>query len=732
MFTRQQIASCILAAFVLFIPAAVSAQPAPSGSKLIAANDVTWDSPGANENDSMPIGNGTLAANVWTEKNGDIVLLLASSDAFTETGKLVKLGRVRIATTPNLFADPQSFHQALHLEDGSIVIDAGANHIRIWVDANHPALHVELHTAQPTILRASLETWRKDSSMRDDPADTAGMFENGSAQFPVDFKADTIVPDEKNAITWYHFNQSSIYPTVMQQEHLDSLAQKYPDPLLHRCFGARITGPGLHASALQTLTSDPRTDLRVDVIALAEKSVASPDVFLAHLTAAAATANPANLHAAWTVHSMWWHNFWDRSWIAVSGDDNARKVSQGYAMQRYMMAASSRGELPVKYNGGLFTVGHDVTAPTRNPNADHNPDYRAWGNSYWNQNIRLLPTLAAGRHSADFDLLKPWFHLYLAALPFEKDRAQLYYHHAGASYPETMLLWGVPNLNDFGWNNPSNDIDSHWQRYHIQGSLEVLSEMLDQYDVTSDAQFARSSIVPFGDALVTFYDLHWPRDANGKIRMSPTQSLETYQLTAVDPTPDIAGLRSVIPRLLALPPSLTTAAQRAAWSRTLHDLPELPRGTTAANGKTPPNGQGDPNGTKIILPAETYGRTENSENPELYVAFPSPPPLRRRQAGPQARRRYLQRPPLPAEHLLGTGRHAVRHPRPHLRRAKSRHRRVHRLRQPALPVVLEGRPRLHPRPRQRRLRHGHAAGDAHAGRRQTHLPSARLAQRMDR
>ena len=573
----------------------------------------------------MPIGNGSFAANVWTEQNGDIVLLLSSSDALTETGKLVKLGRVRIAATPNPFANPAGFHQALHLEDGAIEIQSGANKVRIWIDANHPALHVEMQTEHPTTLHATLETWRKDSPMSADPADSAGMFELGSAKFPVDFKADTIVPGEKNAITWYHFNQSSIYPTVMEQEHLQTLLAKYPDPLLHRCFGARITGPGLHSAApssseSRTLESGARTDSRLDIIALADKSVSSPDDFVKRLSAAATTANPASLSSAWAAHVQWWHSFWDRSWISVSGDADARKVTEGYAMQRYMMAASSRGELPVKFNGGLFTVGHDVTGPTRNPNADHNPDYRAWGNSYWNQNIRLLywPLVATG----DFDLLKPWFHLYLAALPFEKDRAELYYHHAGASYPETMLFWGVPNLNDFGWNNPTNDIESHWQRYHIQGSLEVLAEMLDEYDVTGDTQFAKSSLVPFGDALVTFYDLHWPRGADGKIRMTPTQSLETYQLTVVNPTPDIAGLRSVIPRLLALPPGLITAAQRSAWSRTLHDLPELPMGTTAANGKTPPNGQGDPSGTKIILPAETYGRTENSENPELYVAFP--------------------------------------------------------------------------------------------------------------
>jgi hypothetical protein len=49
---------------------------------FVIANDVKWTSLGRSENDSMPIGNGDLAANVWTEQNGDLVLLVAKSDAW--------------------------------------------------------------------------------------------------------------------------------------------------------------------------------------------------------------------------------------------------------------------------------------------------------------------------------------------------------------------------------------------------------------------------------------------------------------------------------------------------------------------------------------------------------------------------------------------------------------------------------------------------------------------------
>src|SRR5271156_1219952 len=59
-------------------------------NRFIAENDVTWTTLGTNENDSMPVGNGDVAANVWTEQNGDIVLLIAKSDTWSENGELLK------------------------------------------------------------------------------------------------------------------------------------------------------------------------------------------------------------------------------------------------------------------------------------------------------------------------------------------------------------------------------------------------------------------------------------------------------------------------------------------------------------------------------------------------------------------------------------------------------------------------------------------------------------------
>jgi alpha-L-fucosidase 2 len=607
--------------FLIFLAATLKSHATPDGYWFVSRYDVTWNTPGTNENDSMPLGNGDLAANVWIEQNGDIMMLLAKADAWTELGKLVKLGRLRIHLEPNPFIRERSFSQTLELENGSIEFKNNGSEMRVWMDANHPVMHITASLEQPAVLRANLELWRTAHPLRGHSPDKGGMYEVGSDSMPVDFEADTVLAPGADSIALFHYNTNSIYPHVLEQQHLESLTSKYPDPLFHRCFGATLIGAGLISLDGRTLNSSaPGQNFKLDLIALTETNVTSAQDWQMHLNALIQKIESTSLPRAWRTHKQWWRNFWNRSWIILEGDPEAETVSQGYAMQRYMIACSSRGAFPVKFNGGLFTVGHDMPDGMDSSVTNHNPDFRAWGNCYWNQNNRLLywPLIATG----DYDLLQPWFNMYLNALPLEKDRTQIYYHHDGASFPETMFFWGLPSLHDFGWNNPSNEIKSAWQRYHIQGSLEVISQMLDYYDNTENTNFARNALVPFADAVITYYDEHWLRDAEGKIRLAPVQSLETYQLTAVNPTPDIAGLRSVIPRLLQLPPGLTTPPLRAGWTKTFNDLPPIPLGRTTANGKLPPFGIVDTNGLVTILPAQEYGRTRNSENPELYVAFP--------------------------------------------------------------------------------------------------------------
>jgi hypothetical protein len=588
---------------------------------------VTWDSPGKGHKDSMPIGNGDIGLNLWTEQNGDIVFLVSKADAWSENGQLVKLGRVRVTLDPSPFKPGTSFRQTLKPSDGEIEVRGDSSTVlRAWVDANSPVIHLEVDGGRPMALRAQVELWRtKPRVTKQNGVELHGIGSlrelNGIPGGEITIDPDTVFPARNNQLTWCHFNTRSIYPLTFENQHLQTLLGKYPDPLLNRAFGMAMKGPGLVSANDRTLQSSrPQSDFRLDLYALTKQPSQLSDWQVA-LAKTIASADATPLETARTAHQKWWDDFWNRSWIKVSGDEAAKNVTQGYAMQRWMNAGAGRGAMPMKFNGSIFTVGQEPTAEQSYDPAkgQTDADFRRWGGNYWFQNTRHLywPMMASG----DFDTLLPLFKMYIDALPLAKDRVRTYHQHDGAIFPETIYFWGLPNNNDFGWGNQNVEIKNTWIRHHVNGGLELTAMMLDAYDFSGSETFAKQFMLPLAVEITTYFDQHWKR-VNGKILFDPSQALEVRQ-QAVNPAQDIAGLMYVLPRLLALPQTLTTPGQREMWKKTLADLPPLPRGRTDAKGKNPETlDQMTPNGTPILLTADKFSKPGNVENSELYSIFP--------------------------------------------------------------------------------------------------------------
>jgi len=286
-----------------------------------------------------------------------------------------------------------------------------------------------------------------------------------------------------------------------------------------------------------------------------------------------------------------------------TGSAPPSEVTNGYVLQRYMNACSGRGASPIKFNGSIFTVEKSPGAPSETPDGD--PDWRCWSGSYWFQNTRLSywPMLASG----DFEMMDPWFRMYLNALPLSKARMQAYYKFDNAaSFQETMNFWGMPNNRDWGWGSAGPEPGNACIGHYFCGGMELTAFMLDRYDFTQDDNFARNTLVPLADPIIAFFDQYWPkRDANWKIIVYPAQALEATMTP--NPMPDIAGLRFILPRLLALPQSTTSEAQRTRWARILKEMPPLP--------------VAEVDGVKLLLASEK-GAVKASENPELYAVFP--------------------------------------------------------------------------------------------------------------
>jgi alpha-L-fucosidase 2 len=548
--------------------------------------DVSWDTPGPGSAQSMPIGNGDIGLNVWTAANGDLVFYISKTDAWggetdpamdpwmKQGGVLMKLGAVRLSLHPApLLPDSHSrvdaaFRQVLRLRDGEVLVregeGAGAVLLRVWVDANNPVIRVEAKSGHPLSLTVDLDDWRIG-------------------------RGDSILPAEPNRITWYHRNAATADPNLADP-HLADLT-----------FGAMITGKGLTRSAATTLRSvRPVTTQLISIYPL---TAATPTAgqWLHQLDGEATRIGSLDLEQTRKAHRQWWDKFWHRSWVFVQGDSMATEVTRGYVLQRFVTACAGRGAYPIKFNGSIFTVDNPVWKTGRDAAVTPmNADFRAWGGQYWFQNTRPMywPRLMAG----DFDMMLPLFRMYAAILPANTAQVKNYYGHAGAYFAETAPYWG-------GLLYMGPEVEALYTHHYFTPILELSMMMLDYLDYTGDTAFARKTLLPVARAGLEFFDRHFGRDAQGQLLLDPDNSIEMFWKVH-DPAPDIAALRAVLPRMIALPDALVDAPTRAAWTKMLSEVPELPTGLQ--EGKT------------VLLPytGEQKEKPHNTENPELYAVYP--------------------------------------------------------------------------------------------------------------
>lgn len=566
--------------------------------KKLGGYDVSWTTLSTTGSlESMPLGNGDITVNAWAEKDGDLILYIGKSDAWAESTRLLKVGRVRVKMSPNPFEGTESYVQTLVLADGTLKISARSNDVKcdlkIWVDANNPAVRLDVRADRKMSVTCESELMReKDFTLPHGGHPLGDSFRGVTGSPMKPFESADIVLEDNESVIWAHRNGTSLYPLIMERQNAEEFISKYPDPYMDRTFGAAMSGTGMKPSedGLTLVSEAPAKSFAVDIVAYTAQAP-TLDQWKLEVTDVARKVRNSDRKAAEKAHVQWWRNFWNRSWIFMTGDDDARRATEGYLLQRYMMACQSRGAYPVKFNGGTLTfdyLGNDA-------------DYRRWGPGYWHQNCRLYywPLVVSG----DFDLLKPWFDMYMDMMPLQMDVTQKYYGHGGAFFPETLNFFGMFIQDDWGWDNKDGKASqTRWIRYHYSGALEMLALMLEYYDYTEDEAFARDYVVPFATQTIRFFKEHWPM-IDRKFSFIPANSLEQFW-DCLNPVDYIAGLKYTLSGLAGLPEGLVCDELKAEWKACADAVPDIP----VSDGK--------------ILPAYEYGTGRNFENPELYTVFP--------------------------------------------------------------------------------------------------------------
>ena len=531
--------------------------------------DVVWDRPGAGSKDSMPAGNGDIGLNVWTEgEAGSVCFLIAKTDAWDETGRLLKIGKVRVTIEPNPFGAGRAFEQRLALRDAAVELRSGSGKqaagVRIWADANHPVVWVEVQAAAPCAVTAAIEPWRLE------PTELKDALVSGLNYYPELFGPAVVGPDivvegPADRVVWYHDNpQTPSFALNLAMQGLEGAG--LADPLADRIFGAIMEGEGFLKRDPKTLVSATGSVRRLGVHVLTRQPE-TPEGWLAAAEAQAAAANATDPNQAWAAHRAHWREFWDRSWIYVGSSPDATVktplgeeseglvVTRGYVLQRFINACAGRGAFPIKFNGSLFTVEEE--------GAEGSADYRRWGQGYWWQNTRL-PYMSMPA-SGDLDLMRPFFGMYSGLLPLSLYRTRHYFGHGGAYFPECVYFWG-PVFTEVWGDRYLADMPEPYQangyhKYEWVGGLEMAAMMLEAYSHTRDEGFLRLTALPFLDAVLRFFDEHYGVGPDGRMDMTPSQALETWW-DCTDPMPEVAGLHYLAKMSKTLPPGLVPGHSR--------------------------------------------------------------------------------------------------------------------------------------------------------------------------
>jgi hypothetical protein len=608
------------------LPLATPAQP------VLPSYNITWNSQSQNAAGSMPCGGGEIGLNVWVE-NGELFLYMAKSGSFDENNALLKQGRIRVKCTPNAF-EGEYFKQELKLDEGFIQIDGKKNRlqttIKVWVDVFRPVIHIDISGNEAVKADVAYESWRYTNRTNTGKANNANSYK-WAPPAPVITNKDNINFDG-NKVLFYHRNRAdtfTVFDVTVKQQGLEAVKDKLYNPLANLSFGGLLVGSNLQAAGTYTGTYmdtdfmgwklQSRKAAREQHVAVFLHTAQTPsaDAWLTGLQQVMAAAKK-NSATAFQQTRNWWKQYWQRSFIYLQPNrpdtgSSLWQTGRNYQLFRYMLGCNAFGNYPTKFNGGLFTYDPSSTDSTMR----FTPDFRNWsGGIHVAQNQRLVyfPMLKSG----DYDLLKPQFDFYLRILRAAELRSEIYWNHKGACFAEQLENFGLPNCTEYGWKRPA-DFDkgieyNAWLEYEWDTVLEFCLMMLET------ERYAGNNIqeyIPFIESCLRFFNEHYQYlagkrgrktlDGNGHLVIYPGSAAETYKM-AYNPSSTVAGLRTVLTRLLELPSTYLTDSSRAQWQLMLSRIPPIPF-RQIGNYTT-------------IAPAQLWERVNNTECPQLYPVFP--------------------------------------------------------------------------------------------------------------
>jgi hypothetical protein len=585
-----------------------STAPAADPRAVVSQGDLHYAGPVARSEDGLPLGNGRMGSLIWTTptalrlqiNRNDVQSMNKDTTSFFERNSDYMGGcgfvDVELEGVGAPVFGPAAGAQHLSIFDGRAVLQGAGLTARLVAlpDTDVFAIELDDQRPDPGPVTVNLRMLRYASQY-------SGDLEARTAAHQV-----TVRTRQHTATSQLHVRGD----TVMLSQEFQEGGHLARSALAARMVGRPAQAEFANETTVRLTTGAARG--RTLILLASAGGLGAEDV-MATAVRALDDATPQTFSALADTTAAWWHAFWARGSIALhSADGVAEEVAQNYHYFLYLMAATSRGKYPTKFNGMLWNTGGDL---------------RTWGAQHWFANLSCYheALFAANR----LELLDPMFAMYSGMFDAAATAARQQWGSAGIYIPETVWFDGLARLPDdiaaemrdlylrrkpwaersprfvefaatklphssrWNWWGGGSWIEGRWVPTergagpygpvtHILGTTAKVAYLYwRRYEYTLDRGWLEARAYPMLKGAAEFYR-HFPnlqRGADGRWHIHHVNSNESVQ-DARDTDEDLSAMRGIFAvagraaEILEVDPEL-----RAAWRERLAQLAPLP--TTA-------------------------------------------------------------------------------------------------------------------------------------------------------
>jgi hypothetical protein len=593
-------------------------------NNLVSKADLFYTSPVKRSEEGMPVGNGVMGSLVWTTPSAlkmqinrvDVFANDASSDNFYErhTDYCCGLGFVDfdfIRAGESIFSDT-GFSQHLSCFNGLVTVTCAGVKAEIfaWAENNVMAVRITSDEKIPTTFVIKLRTLR--------PL----LVSKG------DHNAISALKIEKNQLV---------------------LTQKFTEKNYYCGSSLSIVSSDENAKAEISNKEEIRfvipPDSKTATFFIASSASFNPDEDIQE------TAISLNIKAKklgfdylLSASSKWWESYWEKSFVHLhSSDGVADNVEKNYSYFLYVLGSSSRGKIPAKFNGMIWS---------------NDGDARKWGNLFWGANQSCLYNGIFPTNR--IELMDPYFNMYSNMYESCAVAARQQWGSKGIYIPETVGFSGLPELPkdiaselqslvlvEQSWENRSDNFKkyaltkmpflSRWNQKTDTGwkdgiwttgdkgggafghvthifsrGAKIAYQFWMKYEYTYDFDWLQQRAYPVIKGVAEFYR-NFPnvgKDKNGIYNIHHVNDNESIW-DASNTIEEISSMRGIFPVAIKAAQILCVDKElQEAWKEFLNNLAPLPVSSALEN-----SAPSDPEKWIKALPPVGRGRFSSSPDP---------------------------------------------------------------------------------------------------------------------